>query len=163
MTTLLVVQAGHVGGRIAQLVDAALAGVGEVDAALGTEASPDERVLVRCVPALEATAADVRAAQGVLLATPEHFGYMSGALKHFFDTTFYQLEPHTVGLPYALLVSAGQDGTNTVTQVQRIVAGYRWKLVAPPLLVVGEPQPPHLDAARELGATFAAGLGAGVF
>ena len=39
-------------------------------------------------PALEATADDVLAADGYLLGTPANFGYMSGALKHFFDSTF---------------------------------------------------------------------------
>ena len=84
-------------------------------------------------------------------------------MKHFFDTTFYALEQRTIGLPYALLVSAGQDGTGTLASVERIVTGYRWKRVAPPLLVVGEPDEAHLAAARELGATLAAGVAAGVF
>lgn len=158
MKTLLIVQAGHAGGRVAQLVAAALEGVAQVRAELG-----EESVAVRCVPALQATAADVRAAHGVLLATPEHFGYMAGAMKHFFDTTFYALEPHTVGLPYALLVSAGQDGAGTLSSVERIVTGYRWKRVAPPLLVVGEPQAAHFAAARELAAGLAAGLAVDVF
>lgn len=155
---LLVIQAGHAGGRIERLVSAVLEGAAQVAPELGTEAP-----VVRCVPALQASPADVRAASAVLLATPEHFGYMSGALKHFFDTTFYALEPHTVGLPYALLVSAGQDGTGTLASVERIVTGYRWKRVAPPLLVVGEPAAEHLAAARELGAALAAGIAVGIF
>lgn len=158
MKTLLIVHAGHPGGRVAQLVAAALEGVAQVRAELD-----EDSVQARCVPALQATAADVRAAQGVLLATPEHFGYMAGAMKHFFDTTFYALEPYTVGLPYALLVSAGQDGTGTLASVERIVTGYRWKRVAPPLLVMGEPQATHLAAARELAAGLAAGLAVDVF
>ena len=158
MKTLLVIQAGHAGGRIERLVAAVLEGAAQVAPELGPEAPA-----VRCVPALQASPADVRAASAVLLATPEHFGYMSGALKHFFDTTFYALEPHTVGLPYALLVSAGQDGTGTLASVERIVTGYRWKLVAPPLLVVGEPAADHLAAARELGAALAAGIAVGIF
>ena len=158
MKTLLVIQAGHAGGRIERLVAAVLEGTAQVAPELGPETPA-----VRCVPALQASPADVRAASAVLLATPEHFGYMSGALKHFFDTTFYALEPHTVGLPYALLVSAGQDGTGTLASVERIVTGYRWKLVAPPLLVVGEPAADHLAAARELGAALAAGIAVGIF
>ena len=156
--TLLVVQAGHAGGRIERLVGAVLEGAAQVAPDLGADAP-----VVRCVPALQAGKEDVLAAAAVLLATPEHFGYMSGAMKHFFDTTFYALESHTIGLPYALLVSAGQDGSGTLASVERIVTGYRWKRIAPPLLVVGEPGEAHLAAARELGATLAAGIAAGIF
>lgn len=158
MKTLLVVQAGHPGGRIERLVGAVVEGVNQVVPELGPDAPQ-----VRCLPALQAQAADVRKAAAVLLATPEHFGYMSGALKHFFDTTFYALEPHTIGLPYGLMVSAGQDGTGTLSSVERIVTGYRWKRVVPPLLVVGEPGADHLAAARELGAALAAGVAVGIF
>lgn len=158
MKTLLIIYAGHPGGRTARLVAAAREGVAQVVDELG-----EESVRVCCVPALQATAEDVRAAQAVLLATPEHFGYMAGAMKHFFDTTFYALEPHTLGLPYALLVSAGQDGTGTLTAMERIITGYRWKRVAPPLLVVGEPTPEHFAVARELAASLAAGIVVGVF
>ena len=158
MKTLLIVQAGHAGGRVAQLVTAALEGVAQVRAELG-----EDSVAVRCVPALQATAADVRAAHGVLLATPEHFAYMSGALKDFFDRTFYAVESHTVGRPYGLVVSAGNDGQGTIAAVRRIVTGYRWREIAEPVLVLSDPKPTDIARCRELGATLAAGLAAGIF
>ena len=158
MKTLLIIQAGHPGGRVERLVAAVQEGVSHVAAELGADAPK-----ALCIPALQAKAEDVRAAAAVLLATPEHFGYMAGAMKHFFDTTFYALEPHTIGLPYALLVSAGQDGAGTLSSVERIVTGYRWKRVAAPLLVVGEPSEAQLSAARELGAALAAGVAVGIF
>jgi multimeric flavodoxin WrbA len=114
-------------------------------------------------PALQATVDDLLWAQGILLATPEHFGYMSGALKHFFDRTFYPAEGRTEGRPYGLMVSAGNDGTGTVAAVERIVTGYRWRAVAPPVVVVGEPDAAALARCEELGATLVAGLEAGVF
>jgi multimeric flavodoxin WrbA len=88
---------------------------------------------------------------------------MSGALKDFFDRTFYPAEGRSVGLPYAVFISAGNDGTGTVAAIERIVAGYRWKRIADPLLVVGEPDAGALDRCRELGATMAAGLALGIF
>ena len=66
---------------VRSLADAVVAGAHD-DAIEGVE------VVVR--PALEATAADVLAADGYLLGTPANFGYMSGALKHFFDTIFLE-------------------------------------------------------------------------
>lgn len=112
---------------------------------------------------LEAGPADVRRADGLILGTPENFGYMSGALKYFFDHIYYPCLDDTQGLPYALFVKAGNDGSGAVSSITRIVAGLRWREVQPPLVVVGEVQPAHLEACRELGMTLAAGLEAGLF
>ena len=119
------------------------------------------RSLVR--HALECSVNDLLAADGILLGTPEHFGYMSGALKDFFDRTFYPAEGKMAGRPYALFVSAGTDGTGTLRSVERIVTGYGWTAVAAPLLVVGPVTPEDLRQAEELGATLSAGLEAGIF
>ena len=87
-------------GRTQQVIDALL--VGARDPEIGD-------VEVRDVPALEATADDFRWATGVLLATPAHFGYMSGALKHCFDTVYEPLLDDTRGLPYALVVKGRSE------------------------------------------------------
>ncbi len=151
--TVLLVYGGQPGGRTERLCTAALAGL----------KAAGEAFEVRERPALQATIDDLLWAQGILLATPEHFGYMSGALKHFFDRTFYPAEGRTEGRPYGLMVSAGNDGTGTVAAVERIVAGYRWRAVAPPVVIVGEPDAAALARCEELGATLVAGLEAGVF
>jgi NAD(P)H-dependent FMN reductase len=150
---LLIIHAGQAGGRTARLLDAVVAGA--------REAAPQVSIQTR--PALSAVSDDLLAAEGVLLGTPEHFGYMAGALKDFFDRTYYPVGERTVGLPYALFVSAGNDGTGTCRAVERIATGYRWKAVADPLIVVGMPDAAALERCRELGATMAAGLEAGVF
>lgn len=153
MQRLLLVHGGHPGGRTATLVARAVAAVAEATDAI-----------TLCVrPALEADAADLRSADGVLLATPEHFGYMSGALKDFFDRTFYPVEGQTTGRPYALIVSAGTDGTGTCRAVERIARGYGWREVAAPLIVLGEPDAAALERVAELAATLAVGLAEGVF
>jgi len=151
--TVLLVYGGQPGGRTERLCTAALAGL----------RAAGETFELRERPALQATIDDLLWAQGILLATPEHFGYMSGAVKHFFDRTFYPAEGRTEGRPYGLMVSAGNDGTGTVAAVERIVTGYRWRAVAPPVVVVGEPDAAALARCEELGATLVAGLEAGVF
>ena len=153
MARLLLVHGGHAGGRTARLVAAVSEGA--------RQAAPEVELNIR--PALAADIDDLRGAQGLLLGTPEHFGYMSGALKDFFDRTFYPVGEATVGLPYALFVSAGNDGTGTCRAVERIATGYRWHEVAPPLIVIGDPDSAALERCQELGATLAAGLAAGIW
>jgi NAD(P)H-dependent FMN reductase len=113
--------------------------------------------------AFEAEARDVLSASGVLLCTPARFGYMSGALKDFFERIYHPCLERTRGLPYALVVKGDTDVEGAVSSVERIVAGLAWRRVLPVLAVVGALEPAHLDAAAELGGALAAGIEAGVF
>ncbi len=113
--------------------------------------------------AFDTSADDVRECDGLIIGTPENFGYMSGALKDFFERVYYELLDETPGFPYALFVKASTDGLGAVRSVERIVAGLKWRAVVPPLVVVGDLGPEHLEQCRELGATVAAGLAAGMF
>jgi multimeric flavodoxin WrbA len=149
---LLLIYGGHVGGRTENLVEATAAGARE---------AADE-VELRSMPALQAGTEDLLWANGLLIGTPEHFGYMSGAVKDFMDRTFYPVEGKVDGLPYAVFVSAGNDGTGAVTAIDRIALGYRWKKVADPVVVRGEPVAADLERCRELGQTIAAGLALGI-
>jgi multimeric flavodoxin WrbA len=109
-------------------------------------------------PALAATAVDVLAADAYLLGTPANFGYMSGALKHFFDQTYYPCLDATAGRPYGLYVHGNNDVDGAVRAVETIVAGLRWRRVAAPVTVVGEVRRDDLDRCRDLGAVVAATL-----
>ena len=153
MKHLLVVQHSKTGATRA-LIEAAMDGMRD-PAIAGVE--------YRLLAALEASPEDVRWADALLLGTPENFGYMSGALKHFFDSIYYECLDHTQGLPYALIVKAGNDGRGAVRAIERIVSGLAWRGVADPLVVRGEITGDAREAARELGMTLAAGLEAGVF
>lgn len=137
------------------LVDAALRGARHPDLA-GT-------VAVRHMPPLEATAADVMAADAIILGTTENLGYMSGALKDFFDRVYYRVLEEKQGLPCALYVRAGHDGTGTRRAVQSIVTGLRWSWVQEPLVLRGDWQDGFLAQVEELGMAVAAGLDAGIF
>ena len=109
-------------------------------------------------PALVAAAAEVLVADGVLLGTPANFGYMSGALKHFFDQIYYPCLDATVGRPYGLWVHGNSDTGGAVRAVETITTGLRWRRAQPVLEVVGEPDAAAMGAAWELGAAMAAGL-----
>ncbi len=120
-------------------------------------------VELRVVTPLAADVEDLRWADAVILGTPENFGYMSGALKYFFDRIYYPCLEHTQGLPYALIIKAGNDGTGALASVRRIVTGLRWREVQAPLIVVGDINAGTLADCRELGMALAAGLEAGLF
>ncbi|HEV7726733.1 MAG TPA: flavodoxin [Modestobacter sp.] len=109
-------------------------------------------------PALSAGPADLLGADGVLLGTPANIGYMSGALKHFFDTVYYPCLDATVGLPYGVYVHGGDDTSGALSSIQRITGALRWKQVAAPLSLTGAPGPADLEACRELAATVAVNL-----
>ena len=120
-------------------------------------------VEVRDVRALEASLDDLLWAEAVIFGTPENFGYMSGALKDFFDRTFYPAQGKVSQLPYALFVKAGNDGTGAVTSVERIARGYPLKKIADALVVRGEVGDDDVARCEELGETVAAGLALGIF
>ncbi|MFS8482398.1 MAG: NAD(P)H-dependent oxidoreductase [Acidimicrobiia bacterium] len=109
-------------------------------------------------PALSATAVDVLEADGYVLGTPANLGYMSGALKHFFDTVYYPCLEATVGRPYGVFVHGNDDTTGALRGIEKIVTGLRWNLVQKPVSVVGAPSKADRDACWELGATVAAVL-----
>ena len=122
-----------------------------------------EDVEVRVLDALEATADDVLWADGYIFGTPENFGYMSGALKYFFDRVYYPCLEQIGGRPYALFVRAGNDGSGALTSISRIVSGLAIKEVQEPVLIAGEFDQTRLVECEELGMAMAAGLEAGIF
>ena len=137
-----------------RLVDAALKGAGHPDI---------EQVSVTWKPPLEAGPEDVLACDAILLGTTENLGYMSGALKDFFDRSYYPLLEKTQGLPYSLYIRAGLDGTGTRRSVESITTGLKWRAIQEPLLCHGEYNKRFLDDCRDFGTLMAAGLEAGIF
>jgi multimeric flavodoxin WrbA len=134
------------------------------DAVLRGACSPEvEGVTVRVLPPLDAGPDDVLAAQAVILGTPENLGYMSGALKDFFDRIYYPCIERTQGMPYALYVRAGHDGTGTRRAVETITTGLRWRAVQEPLICRGPFRDDFATRCEELGTLMAAGLEAGIF
>jgi len=109
-------------------------------------------------PALGATAVDVLEADAYVLGTPANLGYMSGALKHFFDQIYYPCLDATVGRRFGLYVHGNDDTEGAVRAIDKITTGLRWQPAQAPVTIVGHPDRTALDACWELGAAVAAGL-----
>lgn len=151
MKRLLIVyhsQAGHT-ERLAQAV---LRGAARHDA-----------IESRLQRAFDTGLADLLACDGVIFASAEYNGYMSGALKDFFDRTYEPARGHVTHKPYAVVVSAGNDGTFANQYIERIARGYELKRVAEPVIVVGEVTPDAEARCEELGELLSAGLELAIF
>lgn len=115
---------------------------------------------VRVVPALEATVEDFLTADGYLLGSPANFGYMSGALKHAFDSTYDDTRGRVSRRPYSFWVHGRSDTTGARRSIESITTGLEWRLAAEPVEVQRTPEPADLDSLTELGGTVAALLDA---
>jgi multimeric flavodoxin WrbA len=124
----------------------------------GTKAEGLEQVEVIVRPALAASAIDVLAADGFVLGTPANIGYMSGALKHFFDSVYYPCLTAKVGAPYGLYVHGNNDTAGAIRGVESIAKGMGWERVHAPVTVIGSPDKDATEACWDLGATVAATL-----
>ncbi|MEO7130343.1 MAG: NAD(P)H-dependent oxidoreductase [Dermatophilaceae bacterium] len=125
---------------------------------LGTRAEGIEGVEVDVHPALSATASDLLAADGVLLGTPANIGYMSGALKHFFDTIYYPTLTAKTGVPYGCWLHGNNDTVGALRAIESIADALGWVRAAAPVAVVGTPDRAAREACHDLGATLAASL-----
>lgn len=121
----------------------------------GARTDDIEGVEVHIRAALAAGPTDLLAADAVLLGTPANIGYMSGALKDFFDRTYYQAQNDTHGLPYALFVHGDNDTSGAVRAVESIAKGMGWERHRPPVTVTGRPGAEAREACWELGAVTA--------
>ncbi|MCY3795466.1 MAG: NAD(P)H-dependent oxidoreductase [Gammaproteobacteria bacterium] len=136
-------------GNTGRMAEAALTGARSEDV---------DGVEARLLRARDAGPDDLLWAHGLLLGTPENFGYMSGGMKDFLDRTFYPVEGKILSLPYAVFISAGNDGTMALAAIRRIANGYPFKEVQAPIIAAGELTDGHLNGCRELGLAMALGL-----
>ena len=104
---------------------------------------------------------DLQSCDALLLVAAENSASVAGAMKDFLDRTFYPGQG--LNLPYALIISAGNDGRGSRAQLQRILSGYPMKPISEALICRGEVTAEHEAACEELGQTLTAGLSLGIF
>ena len=117
----------------------------------------------------EAGHEDLLGADGYVLGTSANFGYMSGAMKHVFDSTFLQIggalsddgsgqqsEGATSRRPFGLYVHGRYDTTGAVRSVLSITGALGWKQGYDVLEAMGDLSEADTESAYELGGTIAA-------
>ena len=122
-----------------------------------------ENIIIRSRSALKANSEDLLWADGLLLGTPENFGYMSGAMKHFLDEVFYDCLERVNGLPYAIYIKAGNDGTGAKNSIEKILSGLSLKKIQDPVIAIGSLTESAVKECEELGQLMAMGLKESIF
>lgn len=102
-------------------------------------------------------------ARVLVICSPEYFGYMAGAIKDLFDRTYERVRDYTTGKPYAVVITAGNDGSGALQSIERIIRGFRMRKVQDPVMVRGPISPEYRERCRELGHTLAAGIELGIY
>jgi len=129
------------------------------EAVLAGATDPEiEGVEVLRRPALTLSAADVLAADGYLLGSPVNLGYISGALKHAFDSIYYPCLDATKGRPFGLWLHGNEGTEGAERAVTSITTGLEWTKAADYVVISGKPSKADLEACWNLGATVAATL-----
>jgi multimeric flavodoxin WrbA len=110
-------------------------------------------------------AQDIRDCAALVICSPEYFGYMAGSVKDLFDRTYEELKDDAQSLrkPYAVVISAGNDGNGALTHIERICKGYRFRKVQNPIICKGRVTEGNLAKCHEMGMTIAEGVKTGIF
>ena len=126
-------------------------------------ARTESAIKVEVANPFKITPFQVKTSRAIIIGTPENFGYMSGAIKYFYEEIYYECLESTRGLSYALFVAADNDGSGAVSSMKKIITGLGWKDIADPIICKNGVTSKELELCHELGMTIAAGLELGLY
>ena len=128
-----------------------------------TGARTCKQINVKIVDPLNTSIQIVKNADAIIIGSPENFGYMSGAIKFFFEEIYYECLNTSRGLAYALFIAADNDGMGAISSIERIVNGLGRKSVAEPIIARNGITDNTLESCKELGMMLSEGLELGLY
>ncbi len=128
----------------------------------GALSESEQSIKIEVKPPLQSGPEDLSAADALILFTPENLGYMSGALKDWFDRIYYPCLESKQGLPCSAIIRAGHDGTGTRRALETITTGLKWRWVQEIVTLKGDYQTQFEDECYELGAAMSCALLQGI-
>lgn len=105
---------------------------------------------VVCRPAAEATADDLISCGAAAFGSGNYFSYMAGALKEFFDRTFYPSYGKVDGKPCGIFLTYG-GSTDAAESIKHICETFKFSEINQPVLVQNAPDEMANAELRELG------------
>jgi multimeric flavodoxin WrbA len=150
----LLIVAHHPSPNTQKMVDACVAGITAAEA---------DGISLSVVAPLDCPPDQLLKADAVIIMTTENLGYMAGATKDWFDRIYYPVLERKQGLPFALIIRAGLDGTGTQRAVESICSGLHWNLAQPVLVCKGDWQDAFVQECFDMGQYMAVGLDVGLF
>lgn len=105
--------------------------------------------------AFDATLADLLGCDAIGFGSADYFSYIAGALKDFFDRTFYTSQGKVAGKPYAAFATGGRGGETALAVLDRLCGSFKLKKAVDSVSVAGAPSSEILMACSEAGKKLA--------
>jgi len=119
----------------------------------GAKSIPGSDVVLK--KAFHTTLEDLLGCDAIALGSADYFSYIAGALKDFFDRTYYPSQGKVTGTPYAAFATGGRGGEKVLEVLDRICSSFKFKKVVEGVAVVGAPTSENLARCKEAGRNLA--------
>src|SRR5512136_2484824 len=105
--------------------------------------------------AFDATLEDLLGCDAIAFGSADYFSYIAGALKDFFDRTYYPSQGKVTGKPYAAFATGGRGGEKALEILDRICSSFKFKKAVEGVGTVGAPSTEVLAECKEAGKKLA--------
>jgi multimeric flavodoxin WrbA len=105
--------------------------------------------------AFEATLEDLLEYEAIACGSADYFSYIAGALKDFFDRTYYPSQGKVTGKPYAAFATGGRGGETALEVLDRLCGSFKFKKAVDGVAVARAPSPEILAKCNEAGKKLA--------